>query len=282
MMKNIWIVLLIIFSIPCNAAPLEYQSQERSFRSHPLLRSKQPFVAHRFNRTVNAEPRVRLTRNLPSINQVFIKGGVNLEIIGGQAQNKISIKRVYQDLSVKVCDGAIYIHYARPVSCNQNPRPCIRLYIRRLNHLVVAGDSVIKGSHLDTYCGLTIEHCGCGQVCITGPTEVVRIVNSGAATICIPCVTSEHLHILATGSGCVKLRGHVGLLLVRAFQQSTVDTRFMRSRTALVQATDAALVTVKTTDVLRAFASGMSNIYYYTQPGDLLQHNLLSGNVFQM
>jgi hypothetical protein len=50
----------------------------------------------------------------------------------------------------------------------------------------------------------------------------------------------------------------------------------------MIQASDEALVTVKALESLLAFASKLSNIYYYVTPGVLVQHNVLSGNIFQM
>lgn len=242
-----------------------------------------PVVVHPYPLAMSPpRPAIPLTRNLPPIEAVFIKGGVDLQIIGGRSANKISVKMLYPGLGVKVCNGALYISNLKKVECNQNPRPCIKLYINRLKEIDVAGDSIIRGWHLNTYCGLTINHCGSGTFCLNGPTNLVRLVSSGNALIYIPQVCSQHIHILATSAGVVKLRGSTGLLLIRAFQDATVDTRFMCSHTAMVQASHHALVTVHATESLQAFADMMSNVYYYVEPQELFQHNSLSGNVFLM
>lgn len=294
-MKKLGMLLIfVLINVDCLAAqPLSYRGEpgfcERVF--HYI--NQRPVDHHGRPRkrylpppgalpTMPSQPMIKLTKDIPPVDSVFVRGGVNLEIIGGSPKNKVSVKKIYPGLAVKVCDGAAYISYTKPVECNQNPRPCMKLYIQQLKRLVVAGDSCITGCHLETYCGLSIEHCGSGAVCLSGPIHLVRIVNSGSAVICIPHVTSDHVHILATRNSVTKLRGGTGLLLIRAFQHATVDTRFMCSDTALVQAANESLVTVKTRGILQAFASEMSNIYYYTTPSELLQHNVLSGNVFQM
>jgi hypothetical protein len=229
------------------------------------------------------QKRISLTRTLPTIHSIFIKGGVDLQIIGGQTVNKIAIKKMYRGLSIKMCNTGIFIYNPKPVDCNQNPRPIIRLQLSdELRQLVVAGNSCVRGSNLNTACGMTINNCGNGFICLNGPIRLIRLVNTGNATICIHDVISDHVHILATRNGCNQLTGETGLLLIRAFEKATVDTRFMCSHIAMVQAADQSCVSVKTIGSLQAFADGMSNIYYYALPRQLIQHQAFSGNVFQM
>ncbi len=298
-MKRFGTICVLVMVTQLCFASMPYNSNSRSYSS-PTPRSgcslikryimQRPSEAPRpRSRMVRASPyvppikRIPLNRTIPAcVDSVFIKGGIDLQIMGNQPCNRIALRCAYEDLTVKVCNNSIYISYNKPVSCNQNQRPQIRLSLSSLRQLVVAGDSCVRGCNLNTCCGLELENCGCGTICLEGPVQLVRVTNSGSANICIPNVRSDHIHILATRAGVVRLRGSTNLLLIRAFQEAYVDTRFLCSNTAMVQASDRALVTLKPLGSLQAFASGMSNVYYYVTPGNLYQHTMISGNVFQM
>lgn len=265
MLKRIGTLLfLTFFCLQGFAAPQEYRGV---WQRKPHSDKQQP---------------KRLTRRLPPVDSVFIKGGISLEIIGNQPVSKIAAKKNYEGLAVTVFKGSIYISNSKPVACHQNPRPVLRLSINSLRRLVIAGDSIVNVRNVNTSCGLQIEHCGSGLVYIHGPTCLANIVSSGNATICIPFVMSPQVNIIASRKTEIKLRGQTPLLMVRAFDDAVVDTRFMCVDKALIQAADWSLVTVRAIRSLHAFASGMSNVYYYSRPYELLQHQALSGNVLQM
>ncbi|MBA2653572.1 MAG: DUF2807 domain-containing protein [Gammaproteobacteria bacterium] len=297
-MKILGMMLVFILTLAQNvcAQPLEYKDEPsfcqrvtKYIYQRPDLTVRNTPIRIRTRSDHPIAPRIKLTRNLPFIDAVFIRGGVDLQIIGTPGCNKISVKTAYPGLGVKVCDGAIYISNTKPVDCNQNPKPCIKLCINELRHLVVAGTSCSAGgnscitvNNIHSPCGLEVESCGSGLICINGPVNLVRVMNNGTATICVNHIQSDHLHVLGTKYGVVRLSGSADLLLIRSFQHATVDARFVCSHTALVQAADESFVTVRSVGSLQAFASGMSNVYYYAKPGELIQHNVLSGNVFPM
>lgn len=227
--------------------------------------------------------RISLNRVIsPYVGAIYIQGNVDLQILGGQGCNRLVLKAGYPDLKITGSNSTLSISNCKGVSYNPGPRPRIRLYLNHLKKIVVAGDSCINGCNLNTSCGLCIENCGCGMINLAGPVHLSRVTNTGSGIIFVPCVRSDHVEILATRCGVVRLRGVTNLLLVRAFQDSYVDTRFMCSGSAMVQSGDKALVTLKTSGSLQAFATGMSNVYYYTTPGDTYKHSMFSGNVFQM
>jgi hypothetical protein len=293
-MRMVWILLcLALFSVDCSAVqPLEYQATPPRARGfcHQIIN----YVRHvPYPQRIRRSPhwsdshvalplRGPVTKKLPPINAIFLRGGIDLRIIGAPSPNRIVINTPFPGLTVKVCDCALYLSYDKKVDCNQNPRPNLVIYMNQLRRLVVAGDCRITGDNLDAYCGLAISHCGSGFVCLRGLVNLARIESSGCATLNIPHVRSGHVHILASRRSNIHLGGSADLLLVRAFQQATVDSGFMCTNTAMVQAQGEAFVTVTAHANLRAFASENSNIYYYTKPCQLLTHNFLSGNVFYM
>ncbi len=280
MLSKIICILLLIMTEMAYSQPIQLH-REVSFgdRIRHCQSPKAHYSSRGFSRSAPAN--ISLSRKLPEINSVFIRGGINIQLIGS-SENRIKLKKFYPGLSVKVCQRGIYISYERSINSDQNVRPCLKLYISRFNHLAVQGDSIVTGYGLNTACGLAITNCGNGSICLHGPLRIFRIENSGNGVLCFKGVNSEHLHVLATRRSVIRLSGAVHLLLIRAFQQATVDTRFMTSEDALVEAADDTLVTVRTYGSLRAFANGTSNIYYYTKPAELLRHNVRSGNVLQM
>lgn len=293
-MKRLGIILIFLFFVPTCLATIPYYPNSKPACSKRKTNSlfmryimhnpcTNPRVRRARARCRTPIRKVNLNNILPcNVNEVYVRGGINLVINGNQKVNRASLNCAYEDLTIKVCNNAVYISNNRPGYRNQCFRPEVRLSLCRLNRLVVTGDSCITGRNVNSCCGLDIENCGCGQITLEGPVNLVRVTNIGSASICAPCVTSDHLHILATRHALVRLYGRANLLLIRAFQDSYVDTRFLRSETAMVQAMDKALVTVKTTGSLQAFASGCSNVYYYTSPCDFYKHTMISGNVFQM
>jgi hypothetical protein len=226
--------------------------------------------------------RVTLSRKLPYIDSVFIRGDINLHITGSERENRIQLKAYYPRLTIRVYRGAIYISYSRPLDYHQYPRPSIKLSLNRLRQLTVSGEAHVIGGNLNTDYGLAITNCGSGFLWLSGPLNVIKIENTGRAVVGLKGVMSQHLSILATAQGVIKLTGMTHLLLIRAFQQAIVDTRFMDSTIAFVQAGDDALVTVYTPESLRAFATDMSTIYYYTPPAHLIKHSAFSGNILPM
>lgn len=277
-MKKLGIIgLSLLFFI--NA--LAISPRESNFQTLPFNKKVTPgLVIWQRDRARPLTPR-QLTRKLPPIDSIYIKGGVNLKLQGGRGCS-INVKKLYPGLYAKVCGRILYIGNSRPVDCNQYPRPDITVTVTTLRQLVVAGNSCVCGQGFDTSCGLCIDHCGSGSVCLYGLIYLCSINSSGFGQITIPSVSSHEINIVATRQSCIKLTGFADLLQVRAFQHAVVDTRFLRSESALVQAADDALVTVRTIGDLRAFAGGQSNVYYYTKPYNLLQHTRLSGNVLQM
>lgn len=261
----------------------QYVKQKPVFTASKA-QTKQAFT---YQNQANIRPAPQMTgpvrRNLPScINAIYTRGAVDLELIGGNSSSRLCLNSPYPGLDVKICNNGLYIDNTKQVQCNLYPRPKLKIYLNQLRELAVSGDSNITISHLSTYCDLSITDCGTGCICICGPVALSRVVNSGCATICARSVCANHIHILTSNYGTVKLAGSANVLLIRAFQHSEVNTRFMCSNEAMVQTAEEALVTVKTRGSLHAFAGGLSNIYYYTTPNVLVQDNVLSGNVFQM
>jgi Putative auto-transporter adhesin, head GIN domain len=229
----------------------------------------------------SSAPNVRLTRRLPYADSVFIRGDVNLTIMGGQSPPNVIIKKSSPGLRLAVYNGVIYIRNPKSVNYTRNVKPSLTLYMNSLRRLVVAGDSNIIASNLNTNTGLTIHHCGSGFLHLRN-VHLTQLISSGAAIIYINGVHTDRLYILATGHGKVSLTGSTCLLLIRACGCAVVDTQFMSSNSAMVQAEDGSLITVRTYGILRAFASGVSNIYYYVRPRGLLEHTFLSGNVLYL
>ncbi len=279
-MRQLWIILLLFLLMP-DAQAFVYYSNSLNRHMENIRRPYKISPIYRKRAYLPQQKKISLTKILPNVDSVYIKGHINLRIVSGQTINKISIRRLYQGLSIKTYGRGIYINYTKSINCNRNPIPAIVLYMNELHHLVVAGNSSVIGEHVNTY-GLTIDNCANSYIYLSGPVRLIRVIDTGSGVICVNGVTTDHLHILATRNGTLRLSGNTGLLLIRAFQKVTVDTRFMCSDLAMVQAADQSLVTVRTRGSLRAFAGGMSNIYYYTTPGQLLQHSVLSGNVFNM
>lgn len=222
-----------------------------------------------------------LTRKLPFFTTISVKGSIDLIIKDGAA-NKMMVSQRYKGLSVKVYGTNLYISYTKPMDCPQTIRPMIWVTVCELQSLMAAGASCITMNHVNSNCGLVLTSCCNDRICLNGPTNVVRIVNTGNGSICARNVDTSHLEILATRHSMTRVSGLTRDLFIRSFQNSTVDTQFMCSDMAMVQAQDQSLVTVKTRGSLRAFASGVSNIYYRTIPSQLFQHNLYSGNVLPM
>jgi hypothetical protein len=281
---KITLVSFLLFIQSAYCQPIAYQAGHKL--GHPLMRHlpQRPHFFTLGSRLKTRGQRVSLSRKLPYIDSVFVRGDINLQVTGSRGENRIQLKAYYPELTIRVYRGAIYISYSKPLGYPQNlrPHPSIKLSLNRLRRLTISGEAHVVGGNLNTDYGLTITNCGSGFLLLSGPLNIVKVENTGRAVVDLKGVMSQRLYILATRQGVIKLTGTAHLLLIRAFQQAIVDTRFMDSDTAFVQAGDDALVTVCTYGSLRAFATDMSNIYYYTPPAHLIKHSALSGNILPM
>lgn len=239
---------------------------------HKLVGAKRPLPPRKF------------VYQLPHTDTVYVAGNVNVRIIGNQGRNRLIIRNTYdgRNADIKFFEGSLYIGNNTRTAVNA-PRKNIEVifYSCGLRRLFVSGNNCVCGQNIADACGMELITCGGGSVCLNGPTHIKRIVNTGNTIININQVATDHLHIVNTCAGQIKLTGCTGLLLVRAFGVTLTDARCLRAETGFVQAGNSALVLVRVRQNLRAFASGFSNIYYYTTPVDLVQHNTGSGNILQ-
>lgn len=263
-----------------------YQSKVHCSPNVSPMRQLFTYKPDHFATRAIRKPR-KLTHSLPSIDKVYIRGMVDVRIIGGQVRNRLKLLKDHPDIAVEVSGHSIYIHNisSEPGIRANKPtteRPRVKLYVSQIQQLIISGyDSTVTANNIAPDCGFCLSDCGSGCVSLSGVTHVCRITSTGCATIAIPCVCTDELNIVTTG-GLITLGGSTNLLAIRSFQNSCVDARCLDTMTALVQAGNTSSVMVRTSEELRAFAGDRSNIYYYTTPQNIISHTYTSGNVLQI
>jgi Putative auto-transporter adhesin, head GIN domain len=269
--------------------PLIYQQIKAHVRpkhNYPVVSIKPTSLLQKLVSLRNPSPRSTtrgpIIKKIPPIDSVYARGNVDIELIGTSDGYKAQVNKSYPDFRVRVWKRGVYISNNYKEQCKQNPKPRIKIYLHELRHLTIAGNSCVRGHGFDSYCGLTITHCGCGSVCFSDPIHLTNIESSGFGKIFLPNVVSDQVHIIASRGTYIKLRGTANLLTVRAFQQAYIDAHCMPTCQAMVQAMDAACIMVRACSSLWAFANGYSNIYYYGCPMRVVHHGLTSGNVLRI
>lgn len=229
-------------------------------------------------------PPTKFVYNLPCMDTVYVSGNISLTIIGNQPKNKLVVRNTYdgRNADIKFYEGSLYIGNISRSSAN-SPRRNVEviLYTSNLRRLFISGNNRVCGRDIAECCGLELTTCGSGSVCLTGPTHLKRIMNTGNTVIDVNQLDTDHLHIVSTCAGKITLAGRAGLLLIRAFGCTTTDARCVCAHTGFIQSGNNAFVMVRITGSLRAFAANSSNIYYFTTPMDIVTHNTGSSNILQ-
>lgn len=152
----------------------------------------------------------------PCFDKVFVQGNFQVQIIGGQPYNHITLlgpNSMTRLIAVDFCNGTLILRQIKLTKGSRQPMlnlAIVRICIGQLNYLGHSGCGTILGRCIYSP-HLTISSCGRGNIMLVGKMNVEQIKKTGKGCIslfgaCTPC-----LRLCVLGPGSVNLIGRIGI-----------------------------------------------------------------------
>jgi hypothetical protein len=250
-----------------------------------IISSSAAFSATRYPK-LPPEPPSWQTINTNYFDGITIDGPFDIEVISNTNQNRAEIFANREDL--KQLNFAVN-NSTLTVSPNsrynkRQPKPArwlMRIYTNNLRLICLYDSANLTALSLDSRY-LFVVAADDSQLYIRGMIGVLQVsVPYGNPYIDIAWVNCTDL-LMDINGGSIALAGTTQFLNARLAGDTHLDIKQLRIHKIWLQTTDNAVAEVVATHTLRAFASGNSNILYYTTPTYLTDFSEISGNVLQM
>jgi hypothetical protein len=161
------------------------------------------------------------------------------------------------------------------------PAATVKVSMSYLDNLYLQGQSFVRGSNIRSH-GLCIDANGRSYVLLNGVVDVHQIFANDNSRISIQWVDNNDLQVEGRDYSHIYMAGVAKLLHARLSGKSSLDAKYLRARTVLVQTIDNAVAEVLAIKALYAFANGCSDVYFYKRSRYIFMSSQLSGNVLQM
>lgn len=215
--------------------------------------------------------------NLPPFKSIVLNGNAIIKLVNGSYTASITGPENYlYDDQVSVVNQILNIDTLKSAN-----NIIIKISAPRLKNITVAGNSTMNAKDFKTT-GLTVIAKDNGTINLEGKYIIDRIYQYGNGRINIIWVESDNLFIDSRSNGPIYLAGIVKNMVAKLTHNALLDARYLRVQKASVFTTDAAQANVVALDILGAFATNNSNIYYYNRPHIMTTVTNESGNVLHL
>jgi len=169
---------------------------------------------------------VREVRDLAAFDRVSVSGGVNIEILSGQAESSCIVEcdnNLLEDLVTTVEDGQLAIQFRRSVTTSQPLR--VWLTAEHLSKLSVSGSAhgSIDGLNEPS---MEVDVSGSAELLCTGRVDRLVLVASGSATFDCFELAADEVSVNISGSGKANVQANRRLAIVVA---GSGDVRYLGS-----------------------------------------------------
>jgi hypothetical protein len=223
---------------------------------------------------------------LSTFNRIVAYGDINITLRNSLTPQVAVMSRDkpgHELVETSVVDGTLYLrdtHKAGPKGAPIEPQQVL-IDSNNMQMITLHDSTSIYTQDYRTN-QLSVKSYSSGTILLHGMMGLNTIEQHGAGMISIDWVKNDNLEIYSQGPGLIRLAGKVNNLRVRAFNNSRVDTKYLRTQDAYIQAGHNAEVAVTPIVSLNGFASGSSFIYYYKTPDFITPRTAGSGDVLQM
>lgn len=198
--------------------------------------------------------------NLPYFDSIVASGKIYVEINkGAQAVSSAAQKQYNDKVTTRVAKRTLYVSYP-PALTQQNIAVLISL--PNLKSLHAENNAyVITKNLLANNLEITVDSRA--SINLIGTMNIKKIVQKSDGKIEALWINSKKLTIEGYGHGLMLLAGKTKELFAKLCNNSQLDARHLRTKTATIIATNTATAHVWVSDLLNAYTDKQSNVYYY-------------------
>lgn len=206
-----------------------------------------------------------VTVRVPDFTQIVINGNFQVQLMGDQEHNSVSILGANVDVrevAVDVNNNTLYIH--------QTPNPktrcdtiVVRIGINNLRRLVQNGNGTVAGRTI-TSDNLSIKATGGGTIILNGNMNVTKVFAGDNSTVSILGAYAPCVKVRAVGRGSINIAGRVGIQSITNLGNGSVTIVGADSNTLKIN-TDGHGITrvIGIVNLRNVFARGFSRVYVY-------------------
>lgn len=204
---------------------------------------------------------------------VSLPANVKQLIIVGQQAISGAGKGVVQTTALPSGIRRLAVQDLRLASIQGQSINLTQLIVTRVTHIQLNG---LNSPNLE----LKVSHSG--PVKLSGVTGLSHLGLDETGPVAVSWVNSRQLNLDLAGKEHVFLAGTTDLLISHLSGQSTLDAKYLRAKTAFIQAEGTSRAEVTVLDSLNAYAQDKSNIYYYHLPKLVGRYYQSTGTVLYM
>ena len=202
-------------------------------------------------------------KNLPAFNAIDSDGSIAVQIYGGADRQQVVLTDP-RATRAEVIRGKLFLREGtRPLASG---RLHVIVYMNcELNQLNLAHFTSIAGECIQSRC-LTIFDESCGDLCLRGHIALNKLISTESGDIDIEWVDSDTIEIAADNTAHIHLGGRANRLYARLAGAATLDTQYLRVKSAWVKSDDASMAGVSSSESLNVFVNDIGNVRYFREP----------------
>jgi len=142
-----------------------------------------------------------------------------------------------------------------------------------------AGTIIISGIQSKD---MMINNVGSGKILLYGDIDAEQISQSGTGTIDIQKINGSITTVISSGTGKIKLAGKTKKLIATLTGKTFLNAKRLNAKVALIKTANSAQANINPLIQLFAYASGQSQINYYSKPPLLYRNTTPQGLILPM
>lgn len=198
--------------------------------------------------------------NLPYFDSVVISGRMYVEINKGYQSVSSAAQKQYNDkITTRVAKHTLYLAY--PSSTTQQ-NIVVLINLPDLKSLHATNNAyVVTKNILSSNLEITVDSGA--SINLIGMMNIKKIIQKSTGKIEALWINSKKLTVEGYGHGLMLLAGKTKELFAKLCNNSQLDARHLRTKTATIIATNTATANVWAADLLNAYTDQQSTVYYY-------------------